>query len=206
MERKQFEVGLLGYTMLIAIEGIDGSGKTTIAKYLRNVLKEMGYKVVLFKEPTDSVYGKKIKQFLNNRLDAEEELELFILDRKYDVEKNILPALEKNYIVIMDRYYYSTIAYQGARGIDVDKIKAMNEKIAPKPDLVLILDVNPEVGIKRIRNRGDKPNKFEGLEYLKAVRNIFLKLKNKNIVIVDANRSKEEVKKEVLNIVKSLIT
>ena len=192
--------------MLIAIEGIDGSGKTTIAKYLRNVLKEMGYKVVLFKEPTDSVYGKKIKQFLNNRLDAEEELELFILDRKYDVEKNILPALEKNYIVIMDRYYYSTIAYQGARGIDVDKIKAMNEKIAPKPDLVLILDVNPEVGIKRIRNRGDKPNKFEGLEYLKAVRNIFLKLKNKNIVIVDANRSKEEVKKEVLNIVKSLIT
>ncbi|RLI73911.1 dTMP kinase [Archaeoglobales archaeon] len=191
--------------MLIAIEGIDGSGKTTIANYLKDELEKEGFKVVVLKEPTNSVYGQRIKQSLNNRLDVNEELELFWLDRKHDVENNILPALENNYIVIMDRYYFSTIAYQGARGVDVDKIKEMNEEIAPKPNLVLILDVDPKVGVERIVKRGDEPNKFEDLEYLKRVRSIFLKLRDENVVVIDANRDINTVKKEVLNVVRNLI-
>ncbi|RLI77936.1 dTMP kinase [Archaeoglobales archaeon] len=191
--------------MLIAIEGIDGSGKTTIANYLKDELEKEGFKVVVLKEPTNSVYGQRIKQSLNNRLDVNEELELFLLDRKHDVENNILPALENNYIVIMDRYYFSTIAYQGARGVDVDKIKEMNEEIAPKPNLVLILDVDPKVGVERIVKRGDEPNKFEDLEYLKRVRSIFLKLRDENVVVIDANRDINTVKKEVLNVVRNLI-
>lgn len=191
--------------MLIAIEGIDGAGKTKIANYLKDELEKLGFKVIVLKEPTNSVYGQRIKQSLDNRLGVEEELELFVLDRKYNVEKNILPALKNNYIVIMDRYYYSTIAYQGARGVDIDKIKKMNEKIAPKPDLVLILDVNPRVGIERIKRRGDKPNKFEDLEYLEKVRDIFLKLKDGNVIIIDANKNIENVKKDVLNAVKNLL-
>ena len=130
---------------------------------------------------------------------------MFLLDRKHDVENNILPALENNYIVIMDRYYFSTIAYQGARGVDVDKIKEMNEEIAPKPNLVLILDVDPKVGVERIVKRGDEPNKFEDLEYLKRVRSIFLKLRDENVVVIDANRDINTVKKEVLNVVRNLI-
>lgn len=191
--------------MLIAIEGIDGSGKSTIANYLKEELEKEGFRVVVFKEPTNSVHGQKIRQSFNNRLDAHKELELFLLDRKHDVEKNILPALKKGYIIVMDRYYYSTIAYQGARGIDIDKIKKMNEKIAPKPDLVIILDVKPEIGIRRIKERGDKPNKFEDLEYLEKVRKIFLELKDDNIVIVDANKNIEFVKNEVLRAIKKFL-
>lgn len=191
--------------MLIAIEGIDGSGKSTIANYLKEELEKEGFRVVVFKEPTNSVHGQKIRQSFNNRLDAHKELELFLLDRKHDVEKNILPALKKGYIIVMDRYYYSTIAYQGARGIDIDKIKKMNEKIAPKPDLVIILDVKPEIGIRRIKERGDKPNKFEDLEYLEKVRKIFLELKDDNIVIVDANKNIEFVKNEVLRVIKKFL-
>ncbi len=191
--------------MLIAIEGIDGSGKSTIADYLKEELEKEGFRVVVFKEPTNSIYGQKIRQSFNNRLDAHKELELFLLDRKHDVEKNILPALKKGYIIVMDRYYYSTIAYQGARGIDIDKIKKMNEKIAPKPDLVIILDVKPEIGIRRIKERGDKPNKFEDLEYLEKVRKIFLELKDDNIVIVDANKNIEFVKNEVLRAIKKFL-
>ena len=191
--------------MLIAIEGIDGSGKSTIANYLKEELEKEGFRVVVFKEPTNSVHGQKIRQSFNNRLDAHKELELFLLDRKHDVERNILPALKKGYIIVMDRYYYSTIAYQGARGIDIDKIKKMNEKIAPKPDLVIILDVKPEIGIRRIKERGDKPNKFEDLEYLEKVRKIFLELKDDNIVIVDANKNIEFVKNEVLKAIKKFL-
>ena len=191
--------------MLIAIEGIDGSGKSTIANYLKEELEKEGFRVVVFKEPTNSVHGQKIRQSFNNRLDAHKELELFLLDRKHDVERNILPALKKGYIIVMDRYYYSTIAYQGARGIDIDKIKKMNEKIAPKPDLVIILDVKPEIGIRRIKERGDKPNKFEDLEYLEKVRKIFLELKDDNIVIVDANKNIEFVKNEVLRVIKKFL-
>ncbi len=188
--------------MLIVIEGIDGSGKTTMAKFIEEELKKRGYDVVVFKEPTNSEWGRRIrKAFKNRNLRPEDELELFIKDRIWDVKYNILPALKAGKIVVMDRYYYSTIAYQGALGIDPDYIRKLNEKIAPKPDLVIILDIKPETALERIRMRGDKPNRFEDLEYLRRVREIFLSLKNKNIIIIDAERDMEEVKSDVLNVV-----
>ncbi len=188
--------------MLIAVEGIDGSGKTTVVRFLEEELKKRGYDVVVFKEPTNSEWGRRIKRaFKDRRLKPEEELELFLKDREWNVKNNVVPALKAGKVVIMDRYYYSTIAYQGALGIDPDYIKQLNEKIAPKPDLVIILDVKPETALKRIRMRGDKPNRFEDLEYLRKVREIFLSLKNKNIVVIDAERNMEEVKSDVLNVV-----
>ncbi|AEA46082.1 dTMP kinase [Archaeoglobus veneficus] len=186
--------------MLIAIEGIDGVGKTTIAKFLKEELEKRGYEVVLLKEPTNSEWGRKIKASLNKRLSAEEELELFILDRKYNVEHNILPALKQGKIVIMDRYYYSNIAYQAARGLDAERIKRINEEIAPRPDIVILLDAPPEICLERIMERGEIPNSFEDPEYLKKVREIFKSLKD-NVVIVDASKSIDEVKKDVLRIV-----
>jgi dTMP kinase len=191
--------------VLIAIEGIDGAGKTTNAHFLKEELEKRGFKAVVLKEPTNSEWGKKIRESVNNRLSPEEELELFILDRKHDVEHNIIPALNEGKIVIMDRYYYSNIAYQGARGLNVGEIKKRNEEIAPKPDLVILLDVNPEKGVERIKNRGDHPNKFEDLKYLQKVREIFLSIKDDNIVLVNANRELDEVKREVLNIVLNIL-
>ena len=187
--------------MLIAVEGIDGSGKTTIVKFLEEELRRMGYDVLSLKEPTDSEWGKKIRESFKDRsLKPEEELELFLKDREFNVQNNILPALEAGKIVIMDRYYYSTIAYQGSLGLDIDEIRRLNEMIAPKPDLVIILDVHPEIALERIRMRGDKPNRFEDLEYLKKVREIFLSLKN-NVVVIDAERDIDSVKSDVLEIV-----
>jgi len=186
--------------MLIAIEGIDGSGKSTIVKFIAKELKKRGFDVITFKEPTDSEWGKKIKELLKNRnVKPEEELELFLKDREYDVKNNILPALKSGKIVLMDRYYYSTIAYQGALGLDIEEIKEMNERIAPKPDLVIVLDVKPEIAMSRIKAKR-KPDRFENLEYLKKVREIFLKLKN-NVIVVNAEKGLEEVKSEVLEIV-----
>ncbi len=188
--------------MLIAVEGIDGAGKTTIAKFLAEELRKRGYDVVVLKEPSDSEYGRRIKS-LKARPSPEEELELFIKDRIADVEKNILPALKSGKIVIMDRYYYSNIAYQAARGLDGRRIKEMNEKIAPKPDLVVLLDVDVDEAMRRVAGRR-KFTVFEDKEYLEKVRELFLKFADDRTRIVDANRPLEDVKREVLGIVSSL--
>ena len=96
--------------MLIAVEGIDGSGKTTIVKFLEEELKRKGYNVATFKEPTDSEWGRRIRRAFRDRsLKPEEELELFLRDREWNVKHNILPALKAGKIVIMDRYYLSLI-------------------------------------------------------------------------------------------------
>lgn len=189
---------------LIAIEGIDGSGKSTIAKELVKFLSSLGYDAVLLKEPSDSIYGQKIKE-AEERLSPEEELRLFLLDREVDVKERILPALEKGKIVVMDRYYYSNVAYQSARGIDAKKILELNERIAPKPNLVIILDVSPETALKRISHRS-KLTVFENREYLEKVRENFLKIVDKKIIIINAERPIEEVKKEVFKIVRNSLS
>ncbi len=186
--------------MLIAIEGIDGTGKTTLAKKLKDWLKSEGYEVVVVKEPGDSVWGRKVRE--SSGLSAEEELELFLKDREENVKKKILPALERKAVVIMDRYYYSTMAYQGARGVDVDEIKSRNKKIAPEPDLVLLLDCEPEVCFDRIERRG-KTSRFEELEYLKKVRKLFLDIAERDdkVYIIDASADEEEVFRKARDII-----
>ncbi len=192
----------MGY--LIAIEGIDGAGKTTISNFLRDELLKMGIPAIVLKEPTDGKYGKMIKE-AKERFSPEKELELFILDRMEDVEKNILPALNRGITVVMDRYYYSSAAYQGARGLDPEEILQRNESIAPVPDLTIILDVEPEVALKRIENRKSL-TVFEDADYLKKVREIFLSIKRPEIRVVDASRSLDEVKDEVLFHVLNLLS
>ncbi len=194
----------LAFVYLIAVEGIDGSGKTTIANFIKEELLKLGIPAVVLKEPTDGKYGKIIKES-EKRFDPEKELELFILDRKEDVEKNILPTLNRGISVVMDRYYYSSVAYQGARGIDPEEILKMNESIAPVPDLTILLDVDPEIALKRIENR-KKLTPFEDLDYLKKVREIFLSIKRPEIRIVDASRNLDDVKDEVIYHVLELLS
>ncbi len=169
--------------VLIAVEGIDGAGKSTQVDLLERrltSLKPSTTSVLRLKEPTDGPFGKKIRELAEDgRSSASvmEEFQLFLNDRIEDVKQNIMPALKRGSIVIMDRYYFSNIAYQGARGLNIDYIKNENEKIAPVPDILLIIDIPPEIGISRIRNlRGDTPNAFEDERYLERVREIFTTL------------------------------
>ena len=160
---------------LIVVEGIDGAGKTTFCEALYKRLLDMGKKVVLSHEPTNGPYGKKIKEMLLQRnLNGKELLKYFYLDRKWHVENIILPALEEGKVVLLDRYYLSTVAYQGAQGEDPEEILRENEKIAILPDLVIFLDIEPELALERVSKRGVK-SYFEKVEFLQKVKALYYK-------------------------------
>jgi dTMP kinase len=176
--------------ILIVIEGIDGAGKSTQARRLLNKLRAQGFATVSFREPTRGKWGKKIKELAKrpDSLSPEEELDLFVKDRQENVRKNLRPAVETGKVVILDRYYFSTIAYQGAKGIDPARIRRMNEKFAVKPDLVFILDINAAAGLKRIHHRKRKDLLFERERYLARVRRIFQSFRGRKFVHLDASR------------------
>jgi len=187
--------------MLICIEGIDASGKTTQAKLLVKNLNERGYKAVYTSEPTKGFFGQILRQKIlygNERVPAVVEALLFALDRLEHVEKEIKPALEKEKIVVSDRYLYSSIAYQGAAGLDPAWIEEIN-RWAIKPDLAIYLDVPAEVVIKRLKR---KRSVMETLENQRRVRNVYLRLvKEGMLLLVDGNRPIEEIEREILEIV-----
>ncbi|MBE0710800.1 MAG: dTMP kinase, partial [Candidatus Aminicenantes bacterium] len=118
--------------LLVVLEGIDGSGKTTQARSLLRRLRYRGHKAAFFREPTRGRWGREIKRLAAraDSLTPAEELELFVKDRRDNVAKNLVPALGAGKVVVLDRYYFSTIAYQGAKGIDMGKIRRMNEAFA----------------------------------------------------------------------------
>jgi dTMP kinase len=189
--------------ILIVLEGIDGSGKSTQAGLLIERLKAEGFEIVYFREPSEGKWGRKVKKKAldPDSLSPEEELDLFLKDRKENVEKNLKPALFKKKIIVLDRYYYSTIAYQGARGIDAKRIRKMNEGFVIKPDLVFILDIEPQKGLERIKDRAKKDKLFEQKDYLVKVRKIFKGIKGKNIIHVDARKPKEKIAEKIEKIV-----
>ena len=159
-------------------------------------------KTILLKEPTNGKYGQKLWEMLSGKIEAttEEILELFVLDRKQHVNEKIKPALDEGRIVLMDRYYYSTMAYQVAAGIDVNRIRRDNH-FAPKPDIVLIFDLPADLAMKRVRSHSIA-DVFEKEEYLERVRKAYLNLENDSLVrIIDATRSPEEIFDEVWRLV-----
>jgi dTMP kinase len=135
---------------------------------------------------------------LTGRLSLEEELEAFINDRKEHVDKVIIPELEAGKVVIVDRYYFSSMAYQGARGIDPDEIRRRNEVFAPEPDLLVILDLEPKSGLERIRTRGDRATHFEKTRTLARAREIFRAIQKPYLYSVDAAQPVETICDSVL--------
>ena len=186
--------------LLIALEGIDGSGKSTQARLLCDQLRAGGADAVVFREPGDSEFGDKLRQqFRDGRtVSPEEEARLFIEDRRIDVGDNIRPALAAGKVVVMDRYYFSTMAYQGALGLDADGLRETNEAFAPRPDLTLILDLPAEVSVERILAAREAPDSYEGTEYLRRVRELFLGFCDGDVVAVDATIGVEELAAEIL--------
>jgi dTMP kinase len=193
--------------LLIVIEGIDGAGKSTQARDLLRKLKSLGYKAIALREPTRGKWGRKIKELAkrSGSLSPEEELALFIRDRQENVEKNLKPALSRKKIVILDRYYYSTIAYQGAKGIDPAGIRRLNEKFAVRPDQVFILDIDAGKGLARIHSRKRKDLLFERRAYLVKVGKIFKSFQGRKFIHIDASRPRKEISAEILARVQRLL-
>lgn len=184
---------------LIVLEGIDGSGKSTQARRLLAGLRRSGYDAVGFREPTRGRWGRLIREKARvpGSLSPEEELDLFVKDRRDDVERNLRPALAAGKVIVLDRYYFSTIAYQGAKGIDQARIRRMNERIAVKPDLVFVLDIGAAPGLERIHHRKRKDLLFERERYLRRVRTIFLSLRGRKFVHLDAARPPRTIEEDI---------
>jgi len=193
--------------LLIVLEGIDGSGKTTQARLLAGALRRAGLEALSFREPTRGRWGREIKEKARrpDSLTPEEELALFLKDREEDVARNILPSLRRKKAVVLDRYYYSTIAYQGAKGISRARIRRLNERFAPGPDLIFILDVDPGRGLGRIKGRPKKEPLFERKEYLTRVRRIFRSFRGRKFIHLDGTRDKKEIAELILGRVMRLI-
>ncbi len=182
---------------LVVLEGIDGAGKTTQCEWLAQSLRGEGWDVERLREPTSGPYGRRIRELAKSGLEEltiEEELDLFLKDRRENVRLNIRPALKRGAIVLLDRYYYSTIAYQGARGLDPDEIRRRNEEFAPPADLLLYLSIPAEMAGERIEDgRGAKRDLFEKEEHLRKVKALFDKMKDPQLVTVDATADPDMV-------------
>lgn len=195
--------------VLVAIEGIDGAGKTTQIQALEATFARRGWRVVTSKEPTAGPWGRRLRESAQlGRLSPEEELAAFIEDRKEHVSGLIAPALADGRLVLLDRYYFSTIAYQGIRGRDPGDIRALNEAFAPRPDLLVVMDLDPVVALQRIRARGDVANEFERLDLLRQSRELFLQCVRPGVdvapggrrciaVRVDASRPSSEITEQI---------
>ena len=165
----------LSKARLIVIEGPDGAGKSTLQRGLAAHLAAQGVTVVQSREPTNGPHGTALRQAaLVKRLAPEQELALLLKDRRAHIEDVIAPALARGEWVILDRYYFSTIAYQGAAGLDLAMLQAVNEAFAPPPDVLLLLDLPVAESLKRIQARGLESDEFERPSTLKRVREIFL--------------------------------
>ena len=194
--------------LFIVIEGIDGTGKSTQVKRLGEWFEKQGREVVLSREPTDGPWGRKLRESAaTGRLSPQDELQYFLNDRRQHVEEKISPALSEGKVVILDRYYFSTMAYQGARGFDPQEIRRMNEAFAPVPDLLIILDLDVDTAHQRIGHRGDSTNEFEKKDSLQKCREIFLSLKNEPFArVIDSNGSLDAVAARILEIFQSGVT
>ncbi len=181
--------------LFIVIEGIDGTGKSTQARRLAEWFTAQGREVVLSREPTAGPWGKKARESGGTgRLSPDEELQCFLNDRRQHVEELIAPSLAAGKVVILDRYYFSTMAYQGLRGFYPAEIRRKNEEFAPLPNLLLILDLDVDSALERISSRGDVANEFEKRDSLERCREIFLTLKNEPFARVICSRgSMDEV-------------
>lgn len=217
----------MGKGYFITLEGFEGSGKTTLAQKLYHIFLKNGFHALVTKEPGGTLAGDKIRKILlereNEGLGFKAELLLFAASRAENVRINIRPALEKGLIVICDRYFDSTTAYQGfGRGIDMNIIEYLNS-IAIEgivPDLTLFLDVDTEIGLKRatalsknteLRFEDEFLQKKEvnGKLFLERVRDGYYQIARQNpdrIKIIDANRDISTILLDICALISTHLT
>ena len=145
----------------VAVEGIDGSGKSTVI----GLLAEMLPRVYVTKEPSDGPIGRLIREWAlrGGSIDPHVDALLFAADRIEHYKREIEPKLRENFLVVTERYIESSIAYQGAAGVSIEFIKYVNSSV-PRPDLTVILDVDPQIAVERIARRGGVSRGRRGLK------------------------------------------
>lgn len=192
---------------LIVFEGTDGTGKSTQLRLLGDYLQDKGHSILTTREPTEGHHGQKIRSLYmdRDRYSREEELELFLADRREHVQQVLAPALEQGKVILCDRYFLSTVAYQGARGFDPEHILELNH-FAPDPDLALLFQVPLDTGLSRITSgRGEELNDFEQRDNLARVAAIFSAIKRPYIRPIDARGPIAEVHRLVIECVCPLL-
>ncbi len=183
----------------IVFEGIDGSGKTTQANMLADHFSARGGRVLLTAEPSNGPVGIHIRS-LKDRPEREEEERLFTEDRRDHLRSTIIPALEQGLTVICDRYVYSSVAYQGARGIDPESILNENNKFALSADVTFLIKIDVDIAMNRIgAGRANTFTSFEKHSDLQKVDAIYRNLSDPSIVRIDGAGSPEQVHKLVLD-------
>lgn len=202
--------------MFITLEGPEGSGKTTVAKKVVKELKQEGYKVLYTREPGGVAIAEKIRDIIldvnNTNLDARCEALLYAASRRQHLVEKVIPALEKDYIVICDRFIDSSLAYQGyARDIGIEEVYDINMFAINNcwPDITILLDIDPEIGLKRIKNnRQDEVNRLdlENINFHNKVHQGYQLIKEKyanRFTLIDGNKSEDEVFNDVMKIIKN---
>ncbi len=187
--------------LFVVFEGIDGSGKSSAAKRIFEVLaNEMPGRVMLTAEPTETWLGDCVRRANKEELSGSAEALLFVADRS-EHSLRIAQWLREGKIVLCDRYFASTVAYQGAALKEsmgaknaIEWLKAINEPIIVQPDLTLLFSIRVDMALERLKQRSGM-SKFENLDYLKEVDLIYrlLCMEDSNFFTVDASRPLEQV-------------
>ena len=202
--------------LFITFEGCEGSGKTTVSKYLYNRLKDEGYDVIYSREPGGVDIAEQIRAVIlnvnNTAMDPRTEALLYAASRRQHLAEVVLPALNEGKIVLCDRFVDSSLVYQGyARGIGIDKVWELNQFAIDDcmPDMTLYYDVDVEIGLARVRSRGEL-NRLdsENVEFHKSVRRAYQLIAEKypeRIVTVDSNQCLQTVEEESYRLLKNKI-
>ena len=198
----------------ITFEGIDGSGKSTQIQKLAKFLKNLGFDIIITREPGGSVGGEEIRNLLLqgkvDRWSAETEILLFTAARRDHLERIISPALRDGKIVICDRFTDSTRMYQGMRGPKLRDLvdKLTDEVINYDPDLTIVIDIDPEISLKRAKSRKTVEERFEdfGVELQKDMRQGFIDLSKEfssRIEVVNGHQSIDDLANDIFSVVKA---
>ncbi|MGM9874218.1 MAG: dTMP kinase [Bacilli bacterium] len=200
--------------MFITIEGPEGSGKTSAIDWACKELEKLNYQIVRTREPGGTEISEQIREVIlnkdNKKMDPRTEALLYAASRRQHLVEKVWPALKEGKIVVCDRYLDSSLAYQGgARGLGIDEILSVNMYATENtfPDLTLLFDLDPQLGLERIsQNSSREVNRLdlEKLEFHNKVRNTFLLLAERykdRYVVIDASKSREEVREETLRVI-----
>ncbi len=191
------------------MEGVDGSGKSTVCRRVAETLRSEGRRVETTAEPTSEGIGAFIRSGAAGRISQRAESLLFVADR-YEHTDAIEEKVSEGAVVICDRYYASTIAYQSAKldgdSADIGWLKGLCEPFVQRPDVVILLDVDPEVSMARVESRGEEESKFECIRFQKQVRERYLDLAGEyGFEVVDASRPEDEVFGDVMRIIREVV-
>jgi dTMP kinase len=210
--------------MFITLEGIEGSGKTTQIEGLRNYFEDLGHRCVVTREPGGTAIGRKIREILLNPANDEllpmAELLLYMADRAQHLDAVVRPALAEGKVVLSDRYFDATVVYQGdARGLDVNLIYRLHALLFDdlKPDLTLLLDLPPQMGLGRVwlqlnkGSRSGRESRFEEetLGFHEKIRTGYLALARRNpdrFAVIDASQAENQVQYDLRNAVSAYLT